>query len=164
MPFLDPEDFLPTILDIRTLLIKRPSATFFMRAKGDDLVSDGICDGDLLVVDRSVIPNEGDIAVVAEDGQLAIRKLGKPPESDSGFEVWGTVTFSITAHCKQGRACARRGAPDSGVKGAESCPSAPGRLERQSKRLRSEFRSGRQSTLEPHDHISGSDCLHLCLS
>ena len=101
MPFLDPEDFLPTNLDIRTLLIKRPSATFFMRTKGDDLVAEGIRDGDLLVVDRSVIPSEGDIAVVAEDGQLAIRKLGKQPESDLGFEVWGTVTFSITAHNKQ---------------------------------------------------------------
>ncbi len=101
MPFLDAEDFLPTSLDIRTLLIKRPSATFFMRAKGGDLVTEGIRDGDLLVVDRSVIPSEGDIAVVAEDGQLVIKKLGKQPESDSGFEVWGAVTFSITSHKKQ---------------------------------------------------------------
>ncbi len=101
MPFLDPEDFLPTSLDIRTLLIKRPSATFFMRAKGDDLVAEGIRDGDLLVVDRSVMPSEGDIAVIAEDGQLTLRKLGKQSDSDSGFEVWGTLTFSITAHNKQ---------------------------------------------------------------
>ena len=37
MPFLDPDDFLPTGLDIRTLLVHRPSATFFMRTKGDAL-------------------------------------------------------------------------------------------------------------------------------
>ena len=75
MPFLDPEDFLPTGLDIRSLLIRRPSATFYMRAKGDELVADGIRDGDLLVVDRSVTPVVGDIAVISEDGQLVVRKL-----------------------------------------------------------------------------------------
>ncbi|MEI8394276.1 MAG: S24 family peptidase [Rhodospirillaceae bacterium] len=101
MPFLDPEDFLPTGLDIRALLIRRPSATFFMRAKGDALKADGIRDGDLLVVDRSVEPGSGDIAVVSEDGQLAIRKIGAERERQGCAEVWGTVTYSITSHGKR---------------------------------------------------------------
>ena len=73
----------------------------YRKAAYVNAVTEGIRDGDLLVVDRSVIPSEGDIAVVAEDGQLVIKKLGKQPESDSGFEVWGAVTFSITSHKKQ---------------------------------------------------------------
>jgi SOS-response transcriptional repressor LexA len=101
MPFLDPEDFLPTSLDIRTLLVKRQSATFFMRAKGADLAAESIHDGDLLVVDRSVSPCEGDIAVVSDDGQLTIQKLGKQQASGVDAEIWGAVTFSITAHCKR---------------------------------------------------------------
>ena len=101
MPFLDPEDFLPTSLDIRTLLIRRPSATFFMRAKGDGLVEEGIRDGDLLVVDRSVTPSDGDIIVVADDGQLAVRKFQKQRVGVGSQEIWGAVTFSIQAHCKQ---------------------------------------------------------------
>ena len=99
MPFLDPDDFLPTGLDIRTLLVNRPSATFFMRARGDALTDTGIRDGDLLVVDRSVVPIIGEIAVVAEDGQLAIRRL-KDAEHE-GTEVWGAVMYSITAHCRR---------------------------------------------------------------
>ncbi len=101
MPFLDPEDFLPTGLDIRSLLIRRPSATFFMRAKGDELLAEGIRDGDLLVVDRSVTPVVGDIAVVAEDGQLAIRKISDNTLTRPNLEVWGTVAHSITSHCKR---------------------------------------------------------------
>ena len=101
MPFLDPEDFIPTTLDVRTLLVKRPSATFFMRVRGDSLVAERIHDGDLLVIDRSVEPMEGDIAVVSEDGQLAVRKLEAAVTDEDAFEVWGTVAFSITAHCKR---------------------------------------------------------------
>ena len=101
MPFLDPEDFLPTGLDIRSLLIRRPSATFYMRAKGDELVADGIRDGDLLVVDRSVTPVVGDIAVISEDGQLVVRKLKEDTLKIINLEVWGTVTHSITTHCKR---------------------------------------------------------------
>lgn len=101
MPFLDPEDFIPTSLDVRTLLVKRPSATFFMRVRGDSLESERIHDGDLLMIDRSLDPLEGDIAVVAEDGRLAVRKLAAAAPEDGGFEVWGTVAFSITAHCKR---------------------------------------------------------------
>ena len=73
--------------------------TFFMRAKGDALADTGIRDGDLLVVDRSVAPLIGEIAVVAEDGQLAIRRL-KDTEQE-GTEVWGAVMYSITAHCRR---------------------------------------------------------------
>ncbi|MEI6558126.1 MAG: S24 family peptidase [Rhodospirillaceae bacterium] len=101
MPFLDPEDFIPTTLDVRTLLVKRPSATFFMRVRGDSLVAERIHDGDLLVIDRSVEPMEGDMAVLSEDGQLAVRKLEAAVTDDDAFEVWGTVAFSITAHCKR---------------------------------------------------------------
>ena len=37
MPFLYPEDFVPTRFDVRALLVKRPSATFFTRTRGDAL-------------------------------------------------------------------------------------------------------------------------------
>jgi len=97
MPFLDPDDFAPTGLDVRQLLVSRPSSTFFMTAKGDELDTVFIHDGDILVVDRSIEPVKGDIAVVAEDGQLAVRVINDLEQLD----VWGTVAWSITQHCKR---------------------------------------------------------------
>ena len=65
------------------------------------MVEEGIRDGDLLVVDRSVTPSDGDIIVVADDGQLAVRKFQKQRVGVGSQEIWGAVTFSIQAHCKQ---------------------------------------------------------------
>jgi len=100
MPFLEPEDLASGDLDIRQLLVRRPSSTFFMRASGDSLDGFGVHDGDLLVVDRSVEPREGDIAVVCECGALAVRLLEKPDEGEA-VEVWGSVIFSVTEHSKR---------------------------------------------------------------
>jgi len=97
MPFLEPEDHAAGELDIRTLLVRRPSSTFYMKNAGDALDGEGIHDGDLLIVDRSIVPKVGMIAVVCEDGMLAVRILEKPKQGES-IEVWGTVMFSITAH------------------------------------------------------------------
>jgi hypothetical protein len=46
-------------LDLNDLLIRHPAATFFFRARGDRYRADGILDGSILVVDRSVKPAPG---------------------------------------------------------------------------------------------------------
>ncbi len=62
-------------LDINDELIRCPGTTFYTYAKGDALVELGIFDGDLLVVDRAVKPQDGDIVIACLDGELLCRCL-----------------------------------------------------------------------------------------
>ncbi len=64
------DDFMETPLDIREHLIKHPSATFFARAEGDSMTGFGIFSGDLLIVDRALQPQHGDVVIAAIDGEL----------------------------------------------------------------------------------------------
>jgi len=69
------DDYVEKSLDLNAYLIKKPSATYFARAQGDSMVKLGIFDKDLLIVDRSVQPQHGQIVVVAVDGALVCKVL-----------------------------------------------------------------------------------------
>ncbi|MCC6683411.1 MAG: hypothetical protein IT445_21150 [Phycisphaeraceae bacterium] len=62
-------------LNLQDLLVKRPAATFFFRVVGDVLKSEGIPAGAILVVDRSLSPRPGKLAIVEQDGQFVVRRL-----------------------------------------------------------------------------------------
>lgn len=62
-------------LDLAGYLIKRPAATYFARAEGDSLVGKGICDGALLIIDRSVIPRQGSIVVACVNAEYTCKIL-----------------------------------------------------------------------------------------
>lgn len=47
-------------LSLDNLLIKHPNATFIGQASGQSMVGVGIFDGDLLIVDRSLTPRNGE--------------------------------------------------------------------------------------------------------
>lgn len=76
----------------------------------------GIFDGDLLVVDRSLKPDPGNIIIAVLNGCLTVKRLTKqrgqwllassnpayPPISvpeDDECLIWGVVTFSLRQHC-----------------------------------------------------------------
>lgn len=67
------EQYLEPPLDLNELLVKRPAATFFVRVQGDSMIGAGICDGDLLVVDRSLRPTSGDIIIACVDGDFTVK-------------------------------------------------------------------------------------------
>ncbi len=58
-------------------LITRPAATFMARANGDSMQGLGIFDKDLLIIDRSLEPVQGDVVVVALDGELTCKVLDR---------------------------------------------------------------------------------------
>jgi DNA polymerase V len=58
-------------------LIPRPLSTFFMRVSGDAMRGDGIVDGDLLVIDRSVDPRPGMVVVAVHAGAFLLRRLAR---------------------------------------------------------------------------------------
>jgi len=105
-------DFVDVSIDLNKHLIRHPSATFYGRVKGDSLQNAGISDGDLLIIDRSLEPTNGKIAVCFIDGeftakriQLLKNKVLLVPENEkyqpihvtegNTFLIWGIVTHVI---------------------------------------------------------------------
>lgn len=103
------EDHLDSTLDLNELLIHRPAATFFARARGDSMLQAGIHNDDILVVDRSVEAKDGDIVIAVVDGEVTVKRLARrgqsvrllaanpaypPIELINGqtLELWGVVT------------------------------------------------------------------------
>ena len=73
----------PTLV-LNELLVKRPAATYFVRVEGDSMIGAGISDGDLLVVDRSLRPADGDVIIASVDGDFTVKTLRL------GNGEWGT--------------------------------------------------------------------------
>ncbi len=108
-PALDFED---QSIDLNKHLIRHPSATFYGRVKGQSLKNAGIDDGDLMVIDRSLEPTNGKIAVCFIDGEFTAKRIkiekGEAwliPENEdyqpihvteeNDFLIWGIVTHVI---------------------------------------------------------------------
>ena len=111
------DDHIEGKLDLNEHLIKRPSATFFVRASGESMRDAGIFDGDLLIIDRSITPKSDHIVIAAVDGDLTVKRLVRScdewlltPENQAyptikldgpDTEIWGVVTHSIRTHCRR---------------------------------------------------------------
>ena len=67
------EQYLEPPLDLNEKLVRHPAATFFVRVAGDSMIGEGIRDGDLLVVDRSLTPANGDVIIAAVDGEFTVK-------------------------------------------------------------------------------------------
>lgn len=67
-------------IDFNVLLIENEKATFVVRAKGDSMIEAGISEGDLLVVDRSRRPKNGDIVIMRVNTEYTVKRLVKRPE------------------------------------------------------------------------------------
>ena len=102
----------PDSIDLNRALITNPSATFCARVIGHSMVDAGINEGDLLIIDRSLTPHDGCIAVCFIDGDFTVKRLSMrddglyltPANSDypeiavnddSNFQVWGVVSYLI---------------------------------------------------------------------
>lgn len=99
-------------IDLNRALITNPAATFCARVIGDSMVDAGINEGDLLIIDRTLTPHDGSIAVCFIDGDFTVKRLSIREEGlfltpanasfpelrvseDSNFEVWGVVSHII---------------------------------------------------------------------
>jgi DNA polymerase V len=69
------DDLVERVLDLNDLVVKHPSATFFVRVEGDSMTGAGIFSGDVLVVDRSIEACDGHIVVAAVNGELVVKRL-----------------------------------------------------------------------------------------
>lgn len=109
------EDFMEVSIDLNKELLKNPSATFFCRVSGDSMQDIGISDGDLLIVDKSLEPQDNKIAVCFIDGEFTLKQIKidtdccwlmpanknyKPIKvtTENEFIVWGIVTHTIKSY------------------------------------------------------------------
>ncbi|MFB6305731.1 MAG: LexA family protein [Flavobacteriales bacterium] len=106
------EDHMDLKLDLNKELVKNPNATFYARVKGSSMTDAGVEDGDVLIVDRSLEPQNGKMAVCYIDGEFTLKRIKKEGETielvpenkqyksikvseDDDFIVWGIVTYVI---------------------------------------------------------------------
>jgi DNA polymerase V len=109
------DDFIELTINLNQEFIKNKDTTFFARVKGHSMKNAGIFDGDLLIIDKSIEPQNNKIAICQIDGEFTVKRIKiekdiiwliaenedyKPikvtPEND--FIIWGIVTNSITTH------------------------------------------------------------------
>lgn len=106
------QDYIETGLDLNKALIRHKASTFYGRVVGDSMHDAGIDEGDIIVIDKSLEAENGDLVVCYIDGEFAIKYLkiedGRlllcpanekyaPIEVKNGeeFRVWGVVTYTI---------------------------------------------------------------------
>ncbi len=101
-------------VDLNKLLVDVPAATFLVKAAGDSMISAGIDDGDLLVLDRSKQARHGDIVIMRINDDFTVKRLfnkdgvlklepSSPdpvfkdiyPNEDDEWAVVGVVTYVI---------------------------------------------------------------------
>jgi len=98
-------DFLVKRQDLNELIIRNPISTFFWQARGQSMVEAGIFDGDILVIDRSLIAKHGDIVVAEVDNDFTVKYLHRragqvslraanPAYSPIGFKEGQTLTIT----------------------------------------------------------------------
>ena len=109
------ESYIEGRLDLNRYLIKHPVATFYVRVSGDSMAGAGIEPGSILVVDRAVEADDGDIVIARIGDELCVKRLrvrgGRiwlMPENDKyqpieviesmDFEVWGRVMHAIRSY------------------------------------------------------------------
>jgi DNA polymerase V len=70
-------DHVESRLSTDDYLIKNPTATYFVKVKGDSMIDAQIFDGDVLIVDRSIDPSVGKIILAEVNGAFTVKYLGK---------------------------------------------------------------------------------------
>lgn len=106
------DDFKEIRISLDRELVKNRESTFYARVSGDSMIEAGLDDGDLIIIDRSLNPENGKIAVCFIDGEFTVKKIKKekkkvflmpqnkkykPIEIKEGNEliIWGIVEYVI---------------------------------------------------------------------
>lgn len=69
------DDFIELTIDLNKTLIKNKDTTFFAKVKGHSMKNAGIFDGDLLVIDKSLEPQNNKIAICQIDGEFTVKRI-----------------------------------------------------------------------------------------
>ena len=106
------DDFKEIRISLDNELVKNRDATFYARVCGESMVGAGLDDGDLLVIDRSLGPENGKIAVCLVDGEFTVKRIKKEKDrlylmsenkkykhieikEENELIIWGMVEYVI---------------------------------------------------------------------
>ena len=106
------DDFKEIRISLDKELVKNQESTFYARVSGDSMIGAGLDDGDLLVIDRSINPENGKIAVCLIDVEFTVKRIKKEknklylmPENkkykaielkeENELIIWGIVEYII---------------------------------------------------------------------
>nr|WP_040504930.1 translesion error-prone DNA polymerase V autoproteolytic subunit [Leucobacter chromiiresistens] len=106
------QDYETTEIDLNEHLMPNRVSTFLIRARGNSMTRAGIYDGDELIVDRSIRPEDGHVVVAVVDGEMTVKRLrvtragvvlsaenSRHPDIEvaelSELHIWGVVTRSL---------------------------------------------------------------------
>ena len=106
------DDFIELSIDLNKEYIKNRDTTFYAIVKGDSMKNAGIFDGDLLIIDKSLEPQNNKIAICQIDGEFTVKRIkiekdivwliaeneDYPPikvTPENELIIWGIVTASI---------------------------------------------------------------------
>lgn len=106
------QDYLEQAIDLNKELIRHPASTFYGRVVGNSMRDEGIEDGDILIIDKSLELIDDDLAVCFLDGEFTVKRVRLESDAawlvpsnseyplikvtkDNDFMVWGIVTYTI---------------------------------------------------------------------
>jgi SOS-response transcriptional repressors (RecA-mediated autopeptidases) len=108
------QNYMNGTIDLNRVLVRHRETTFFARVEGDSMKDDGIGNGDIVVIDKSLDPKDGDIVIAHHDGEFVLRRIkidkgkkcawlmsadGKSNptkiSSENNIVIWGIVTYTI---------------------------------------------------------------------
>ena len=101
-------------IDIVKEMTSHPETTFYARVDGDSMRDMGILDGDIVVIDRSLEPRDGDVIAAFIDQEFTIKEFRHDPThrcgwliphnpqfkpiqvtAENNFGIWGVVTHAV---------------------------------------------------------------------
>ena len=106
------DDFKELRISLDKELVKNKEATFYARVCGDSMIGAGIDDGDLLIIDRSLDPENRKIAICLIDRDFTVKRIKKEKnkfylmsenkkynpieiKEENELIIWGIVTYII---------------------------------------------------------------------
>ena len=106
------DDFKEIRISLDKELIKNTESTFYARVNGDSMVGAGLDDGDLIVIDKSLEPRSGKIAVCFVNGEFTVKRIKKEKnrlylvaenkkyksieiKEENELVIWGVVEYVI---------------------------------------------------------------------
>ena len=106
------DDFKEVRISLDNELVSNSESTFYARVNGNSMENAGISDGDLLIIDRSVEPENNKIGICFLDGEFTVKRIIKRKEriylkpenknykeieikDDNELIIWGIVTYVI---------------------------------------------------------------------
>lgn len=87
------ESYVQKRLDLNDLIISDLLTTYFFKWEGPEFKE--VKTGDVLVVDKAQIPENGDLVLIEKEGKITLDIFTAQIQ-----DIWGTITWTLSQHKK----------------------------------------------------------------